>query len=115
VAGGGVGGGGVGGGLGGGRGGAAGAIVAFMNGCRVQWYANVPALANVCELLWPACSVPLSKAPPSAVAVWSVGPSFVQVTVSPTLIVIAFGPKAKSRIATPPAAAARALAPPPPP
>jgi hypothetical protein len=51
----------------------------------------VPAVVNVCEALWPFCSVPVSKLWSFAVAVWALGPLFVQVIVSPTWIVIVAG------------------------
>ena len=72
--------------------------VPFMNGWIAQMYANVPGLANVCEALWPFFSVPVLKLPLVAVAVWSVGPLLVQVTVSPTWIVSVPGVNLKSEI-----------------
>jgi hypothetical protein len=60
----------------------------------------VPAWVNVCDALEPFFSVPVSKLPFEAVAVWSVGPLFVQVIVSPTWIVIDAGEKKKSAIVT---------------
>ena len=44
-------------------------IVPFMNGWIAQMYANVPALVNVCEALWPFFNVPVLKLPSLAVAV----------------------------------------------
>ena len=44
-------------------------IVPFMNGWIEQMYANVPALVNVCEALWPFFNVPVLKLPSLAVAV----------------------------------------------
>ena len=61
----------------------------------------MPALVNVCEALWPFFSVPVSKLPSVAVAVWSVGPLFVHVIVSPTWIVIVAGANLKSEIVSP--------------
>ena len=86
-------------------------IVPFMNGWIAQMYANVPALVNVCEALWPFFNVPVLKLPSLAVAVWSVGPLLVQVTVSPTWIVSDPGVNLKSEIVSAGSpAAARALA-----
>ena len=85
-------------------------IVPFMNGWIAQMYANVPAFVNVCEALWPFFKVPVLKLPSLAVAVWSLGPLLVQVTVSPTWIVIAPGVNLKSEIVSAGSpAAARAL------
>ena len=47
----------------------------------------VPADVKVAEPLSPFRSEPVSNEPSSAVAVWTVGPSFVQVIVSPSLTV----------------------------
>ena len=66
-------------------------IVPCMFGCGVQMYEKVPALVKVCERLCPAGKIPVSKLPSGAVAEWAVGPLFVQVTVSPWLIVIGAG------------------------
>src|ERR687896_2413462 len=81
-------------------------MVPRMLGWGVQKYANVPAWSNVSERLWPASKMPVSKLPPSAVAECGVGPSLVQVTVSPTSIVTAAGANWKSLIVTPVSAAA---------
>lgn len=48
----------------------------------------------------PGASMPVSKPPPSAVAVWVTGSRLVQVTLSPRLIVVADGAKAKLWIVT---------------
>jgi len=61
---------------------------------------NVPAVVNVCDALWPFCSTPVLKLPLFAVAVCALGPWFVQVTGSPTWIVIVAGVNWKSAIAT---------------
>src|SRR5215212_6413299 len=53
--------------------------------------------------------MPVLNSPPLAVAECGVGPLFVQVTVSPVLIVIVEGAKLKSAIVTPPLAAAMAF------
>jgi hypothetical protein len=58
--------------------------------------------------------VPLFQTPPSLVVVWADGPLLVQRTVSPTLIVMALGEKAKSRMATSATLAALGLVDPPP-
>jgi hypothetical protein len=58
----------------------------------------VPAVVNVCEALWPFFRVPVLKLPLLAVAVWLVGPLFVQVTLSPTWIVSDAGVNLKSEI-----------------
>jgi hypothetical protein len=55
-----------------------------MNGWIRQKYVNVPACVNVWEALVPFWSSPVSKLPLLAVAVWALGPWFVQVIVSPT-------------------------------
>src|ERR687896_1889146 len=83
-------------------------MVPRMLGWGVQKYANVPASPNVCERLWPASKMPVSKLRSSAVAEWGVGPSLVQVTVSPTSIVTEAGANWKSLIVTPVSAAAAA-------
>jgi hypothetical protein len=67
--------------------------VPFMNGWIAQMYANVPAVVNVCEPLWPVFSVPVLKLPSLAVAVWGCLPLFVHVIVSPTWTVIDPGEK----------------------
>ncbi len=59
---------------------------------------NVPALVNWCDALWPVFRVPVSKLPSLAVAVCGAFPWFVQVTVSPTWIVIVAGENLKSTI-----------------
>src|SRR5947209_7848699 len=59
-----------------------------MNGWIEHMYWNVPALVKVCVALCPFRSTPLSKLPLVAVAVCSDGPRFVQVTLSPTLMVV---------------------------
>src|SRR5918999_3990528 len=81
-------------------------MVPRMLGWGVQKYANVPAWSNVSERLCPALKIPVSKLPSSAVAECGVGPSLVQVTVSPTLIVTDAGANSKSLIVTPVSAAA---------
>ena len=58
--------------------------VPCMNGWIEQIYVNVPAVVNVCDALWPFWSTPVLKLPLLAVAVCALGPSLVQVTVSPT-------------------------------
>ena len=63
----------------------------------------------MCEPLAPWPSVPVSKLPSFAVAVWSAESAFVQVTVSPVWTVIPPGWKAKPWMFTPPDAAARAI------
>ena len=83
--------------------------VPCMFGWGVQMYENVPASLKVCERLCPAGKIPVSKLPSGAVAECAVGPSFVQVTVSPWLIVICAGANWKSEIVTEPLAAALAL------
>lgn len=65
----------------------------------LQWYANVPALANVNVYESPDPKVPLSKSAWSEVTVW-VTPVFVHVTVVPTLTLIAVGLKPKSTTVT---------------
>src|SRR5918992_2244019 len=72
-------------------------------------YAKVPVWLNVCERLWPAGKMPVSKLPSDAVAECEVGPSLFQVTVSPTLTVIVPGLNEKSTMVTDPSAAATAL------
>jgi hypothetical protein len=52
----------------------------------------------VCDARWPSFSTPVSKLPLLAVAVWGLGPLFVQVMVSPTLTVIVAGANLKSEI-----------------
>lgn len=52
----------------------------------------------MCEALAPFLRVPVSKLPSFAVAVCGLGPSLVQVTVSPTWIVIVAGVNLKSEI-----------------
>jgi hypothetical protein len=69
----------------------------------------VPARVKVCEALWPLLSVPVLKLPSFAVAVWELGPSLVQVIVSPTWTVVDGGVKWKSAILTAGSAADRAL------
>src|ERR687896_561887 len=86
-------------------------MVPRMLGWGVQKYANVPAWSNVSERLCPALKIPVSKLPSSAVAECGVGPSLVQVTVSPTLIVTDAGANSKSLIVTPVSAAAVARLP----
>src|SRR5918992_5144944 len=81
-------------------------MVPRMLGWGVQKYANVPAWSKVSERLCPASNIPLSKLPSSAVAECGVGPSLVQVTVSPTLMVTDAGANSKSLIVTPVSAAA---------
>src|SRR5918999_794274 len=80
-------------------------MVPRMLGWGVQKYANVPAWSNVSERLCPALKIPVSKLPSFAVAECGVGPSLVQVTVSPTLTVTAPGENWKSLIVTPAEAA----------
>lgn len=97
----------VGRGVGGGVGGAVGAGVApatvtlpRMNAWTAQWYANVPAPANVTDRL-PLAKTPVSNAPVSDVAECETPPSsFVHVTVSPTFTVADAGMKEKLRIRT---------------
>jgi hypothetical protein len=55
---------------------------------------------NVCEALWPLLNVPVLKLPSFAVAVCELGPSLVQVIVSPTWTVVVGGVKWKSAIVT---------------
>ena len=55
---------------------------------------------NVCEALPPFLMIPVSKLPLRAVAVWGLGPLFIQVTVSPTCTVIVLGVNWKSAIPT---------------
>ena len=71
----------------------------------------MPASSNVCERLWPASKIPVSKPPSSAVAECGVGPSLAQVTVSPTSIVTVAGANWKSLIVTDVSAAAVARGP----
>src|SRR3954454_21873554 len=91
-----------------------------------QWYANVPAFANVCEKVAFDASDLLSNEPSSAVTVWAVAPVLVHVTLLPTLTVTVPGSKPKSMIfagvpppaaadAAPDAGAPEAVAPPGPP
>ncbi len=68
----------------------------------------MPAWLKVCEALAPFDSTPVLKLPSLAVAVCAVGPSFVQVIVSPTWTVIVAGVNLKSEIVSPAAPAARA-------
>ena len=81
-------------------------IVPGMFGCGVQMYANVPASLKVCERLCPSGKMPVSKLPSGEVDECGVGPSFVQVTVSPCWIVICAGANWKSATVTEPLAAA---------
>jgi hypothetical protein len=74
--------------------------VPFMNGCGVQMYWNVPAVSKVDERDLPFPKVPVSKLPSSAVAEWATSSVFLQVTVSPTSIVIDLGENAKSWMVT---------------
>ena len=68
----------------------------------MQWYLYVPAFVNRNMPVEPLGRTPVSKVPSSAVALWPVGPLFVQTTLSPTLIVIDFGVNLKSLIVTEP-------------
>jgi hypothetical protein len=63
-------------------------IVPFMAAWMSQWYANVPATANVIDREPPASITPVSHALVSAVAVWLNGSRLVHLTVSPTLTVV---------------------------
>ena len=58
----------------------------------------MPAWLKVCEALAPFDSTPVLKLPSLAVAVCAVGPSLVQVIVSPTWTVIVPGVNLKSEI-----------------
>lgn len=66
----------------------------------LQWYVNVPALANVWENVAPPARLPLSNEESSAVTVCVAAPVFVQVTEVPTLTVIDPGSKPKSTTLT---------------
>src|SRR3954453_23756828 len=81
-----------------------------MPGWIAQWYAKVPALANVCENVAVDARDLLSNEPSSAVTVCAVAPVFVHVTLPPTLTVPVAGSKPKSMIlaGVPPPAAADA-------
>src|SRR5688572_7542731 len=60
--------------------------VPVMVGWNVQWYPNVPAVPRVMgALVSPGAMVPVSKAPPSAVAVCSTESAFRQATDWPAL------------------------------
>jgi hypothetical protein len=72
-----------------------------------QWYANVPAVLNVCEYVAPgSMHGPVghdgfeSNAPVSDVTLWIDWPVFVQTTVVPAVTVIDDGKKPKSTIET---------------
>jgi 16S rRNA (guanine527-N7)-methyltransferase len=65
-----------------------------------QWYGNVPAPGNVIVRLWPRDMMPVSNAPPSAVAVCCVGSLFVQVTDSPADTVTDAGMNRKPSMTT---------------
>ncbi len=71
-----------------------------MLGWMAQWYANVPAFANVCLKVDPLEIALLSKDPSSAVTVWDGESLFVHVTVEPTVTVIEVGPNEKFWIVT---------------
>jgi hypothetical protein len=73
---------------------------AVIDGWIRQWYANVPAVANVRANVAPFPSDSLVKEPSSAVTVWLALSLFVQVTVVPTGTVIVAGTKLKSVMAT---------------
>ena len=62
-------------------------IVPCMNGWMMQTYVYVPGVANVCDPLAPFASRPVLKLPLLAVALCSLGPLLVQITVSPAWIV----------------------------
>ena len=69
-------------------------------GWIAQWYGNEPAVLNVTVFEAPVSSVPVSNAPPSAVAVCGISSEFVQVTVSPTVTVTVGGEKVDPEIPT---------------
>jgi hypothetical protein len=93
---------GVGGAVGGGVG--AGApwtvTVPVIEGWFAQWYAKVPAAANVTLLLAPAAIWPVSKAPVFDVAVWAIPSALRQVIVSPGAMVAGLGTNVKFWIVT---------------
>ena len=61
-------------------------------GWIVQWYGNVPAVANVtAPVPPPPAMLPASQDASSAVAVWACASEFVHVTVSPTFTVTLAG------------------------
>lgn len=62
-------------------------IVPCMNGWMVQKYVIVPARVKVCDALLPFLRSPVSKLWSLAVALCSLGPALVHVTVSPTCTV----------------------------
>lgn len=66
---------------------------------------------NVCDVLWPFFSTPVSKLPSVAVAVCELGPTFDHVTVSPTWTVNVAGVNLKSEIVAPGSPAIRARRP----
>src|SRR5262245_43124997 len=75
-------------------------MVPTIAGWIAQRYEYVPAVSNVCSNVAPCARMPLSNEPSSAVAVWLVGPSFVQRPVGPVLPIMSAGSHATSTVVT---------------
>jgi hypothetical protein len=76
-------------------------IVAFIVGWISQWYAYVPGVANVKDMLAPApIGLQSNEVPSSAVAVWVVASWLVQVTVVPAGTESVAGENAKPAMVT---------------
>src|SRR3954462_3698881 len=74
--------------------------IAFMNGWKAQWYANVPAVVKLTDFDLPGLIACVSKERASAVAVWAVEADFLQVIRPPFLTAITPGLNLKDLMST---------------